>query len=212
MGSSKEWQDSVAKVFWGEIAPCEHVLQIYEDEESFLQVLTDFVGEGINLGEGVIVIATQKHLNGLEAKLLDHGLNVKALIETRSYIPLDEKETLALFMVEGWPDEARFNREITSIINRAKAGNRGVRAFGEMVALLWAEGNNGATVNLEYLWNKLVKTEAFSLFCAYPRAGFTQNATDSVMGICHSHSKMIKGSDVIRGKILYKDSKNIGAL
>src|SRR5688500_19228341 len=54
---------------------------------------------------------------------------------------------------------------------------RSVRAFGEMVAVLWANGHNGATVRLEHLWHAFCQSEAFSLFCAYPKTGFTQDAS-----------------------------------
>ena len=205
MKKETEWQQSKAKVFWGEIAPCDHVLQIYENDDSFLRVLTDFVGEGINSGEGVIVIATQEHLMGLECLLESHGLNISALIANDTYIPLDAHDTLSKFMVNGWPDEELFNDVVTELILKAKKGNRKVRAFGEMVAILWAQGNSGATVNLEHLWNKFCEKEVLCLFCAYPKAGFTQDAHESILHICNSHSKMIKGSDVVQGEVFYNN-------
>jgi hypothetical protein len=55
----------------------------------------------------------------------------------------------------GWPDEDKFNKTLFSILTKARgANNRKIRAFGEMAALLWAQGNTGATVNLEHLWSK----------------------------------------------------------
>ena len=47
------------------------------------------------------------------------------------------------------------------------AGRR-LRAFGEMVALLAADGMADAAVRLEELWNRLAATHHFSLLCAYP--------------------------------------------
>ena len=40
MNVNMEWQRSKQSVFWGEIAPCDHVVQIYEDNGSFLDMLT----------------------------------------------------------------------------------------------------------------------------------------------------------------------------
>jgi hypothetical protein len=60
-----------------------------------------------------------------------------------------------------------------------------------MVALLWAQGQSGATVRLEHLWHEFCQSKAFSLFCAYPRSGFTKNADDSIREICAAHSKVI---------------------
>jgi hypothetical protein len=58
-----------------------------------------------------------------------------------------------------------------------------------MVAILWGRGHTAATVRLEYLWNQLLRTEKFPLFCAYPRSGFTRGASDSLAEICALHSK-----------------------
>jgi hypothetical protein len=58
-------------------------------------------------------------------------------------------------MVDGWPDEERFSRLVNRLLARATAKNRPVRAFGEMVALLWGSGNVEATLPLEHLWNKI---------------------------------------------------------
>jgi hypothetical protein len=184
------WMHASNQVFWGEIAPCEHVVQIYENDEAFLDLLSGYVTGGIKAGESVIVIATESHLKGLEERLDDFGYNRKHLISKKQYIPLDAEAMLAKFMVNGWPDENLFNHVVRELIMDAKR-NGEVRAFGEMVAILWAKGHVGATVRLEQLWSKFCEQEALGLFCAYPQSGFTQDATESVMHICGAHSKMV---------------------
>jgi len=78
-----------------------------------------------------------------------------------------------------------------------------VRVFGEMVALLWAKGYPGATVHLEHLWSDFCKNVAFSLFCAYPKSGFTEGAAKSIVQICNSHAKVISG-DKSSKEIVYR--------
>jgi hypothetical protein len=200
-----DWQRSKTQVFWGEIAPCDHVVQIYENDEVFIDMLAGFVADGINADNSVIVIATGNHLNAVEARLWSLGLHVDKLIAGDQYIPLDAKETLSQFMVDGWPDEDRFVSVVSRLIVRARKNNRQVRAFGEMVAILWAQGHNGATVQLEHLWNRFCEKETFCLFCAYPKSGFTQDANDSLMHICGTHTKIITNSEVSLTEILYQD-------
>jgi hypothetical protein len=192
------WVTSSNEVFWGEIAPCEHVVQIYENDEGFLDLLTGFVSGGINAGECAVVIATAAHLTALDKRLASLGYSVPSLISKTQYLPLDAEETLSKFMVNDWPDENLFNKVISEVIVKAKGNSRKVRAFGEMVAILWAKGQVGATVRLEHLWNKFCENDAFSLFCAYPKSGFTEDAAESVMHICSAHTKMITG--VAQGK------------
>jgi hypothetical protein len=198
------WATSSNDVFWGEIAPCEHVVQIYENDEGFLDLLTGFVRGGVNAGECAVVIATAAHLEALDTRLVASGYTVSSLISKTQYIPLDAEETLSKFMVNDWPDENLFNQVISEVLIKAKGNSRKVRAFGEMVAILWAKGQVGATVRLEHLWNKFCETEAFCLFCAYPQSGFTQDASESVMHICSAHTKMITGVANSKTELLYK--------
>jgi DcmR-like sensory protein len=201
-----EWNRSNTDIFWAEIAPCDHVVQIYENDAVFLDALAGFVGGGINAGECVILIASETHLNALEKRLKSFGVRVDTLIKDDRYIPLNAEETLSKFMVNGWPDEDLFNKTVSDLINRAGLRNRRVRAFGEMVAVLWAQGLAGATVNLEHLWNKFCEKQAFSLFCAYPKSGFTQDINESINNICGCHSKMIHGANKSLTEVLYRNT------
>ena len=55
-------------------------------------------------------------------------------------------------------------------MRRAAATGRPVRAYGEMVALLWEHGDVLAAIELEELWNDLGRELDFSLLCAYRSA------------------------------------------
>jgi len=178
-------------VFWGEMAPCEHLVQIYEDDAQFLERLEGFVADGLRAGEGVVVIATSQHLSALNRALVKRKLDVTGAMHGDQYLSLDADAMLSLFMVNGWPNDELFNQFVTGILQRASAGGRRVRAFGEMVALLWAQGNCGATVRLEHLWHELCEERQFMLFCAYPKTGFTRDTHDSIQEICDAHSRVI---------------------
>lgn len=186
-----ELQTAGNPVFWGEIAPCEHVAQFYEHETVLLETLTGFIGQGLASGDSTIVIATAAHLKALEQGLQRSGIDLVAALVERRYIAVLADKALDRFMVKRWPDDDLFADFVTELITRARATGRRVRAFGEMVALLWAQGNVAATVRLEHLWQQLCKTEDFSLFCAYPKAGFTKDSCKSIREICDAHSKVI---------------------
>jgi hypothetical protein len=201
---SDNWQNVHPQVFWGEIAPTDHVVQIYENDDVFLNTLESFVSNGITAHDCVILIATPVHLDLLSERLKRKGFDIPALVDDQQLILLDAQDTLSMFMVNNWPDEKLFKQAITSILKMAHARNRKVRAFGEMVALLWASGLNGATVQLENLWHKLCHSEDFSLFCAYPKVGFTQNIQASINKICNSHNKVVSGEHFSTTDIIYK--------
>ncbi|MFZ6012748.1 MAG: MEDS domain-containing protein [Bacteroidota bacterium] len=201
-----DWQNASTQVFWGEIAPCEHVLQIYENDEAFIDLLYGFVSDGLRAGECVITIGTTPHLKVLNERLRAGGFDVFGLSLHGQYIPLDAEETLSEFMINGWPDENLFRHVIGSLVARGRKQKRPVRAFGEMVAILWSQGHAGATVRLEHLWNDFLKTESISLYCAYPKSGFTENALESMANICGSHSKMIATKGDFPQEMQYKQT------
>ncbi|MGZ4054290.1 MAG: MEDS domain-containing protein [Bacteroidia bacterium] len=204
-----DWKNSNIQVFWGEIAPCDHLVQIYENDKYFLDTLEGFAGCGLISGDSVVIIATKTHLRELDQRLRKQGFDLDNLIKENQYIPLDAHEALAQFMVNKWPDETRFNHFISKLLGRAKHDNRKVRAFGEMVAVLWEQGHNGATVQLENLWHQLHSQDKFSLYCAYPKSGFTQNTNNSLDKICNTHSKIIDGQSRPSTEIYYQAVGNL---
>ena len=151
-----------------------HAVQFYEQDEFLLEGVTRFVSAGISDGDCSIVIATKAHRADLEARLLRRGLDLHAARRRGTYIALDAAETLAKFMVGTMPDPATFDQVVGGLIQRSVQGPplRRVRAFGEMVALLWADRNPDAAIELERLWNGLAQRQTFSLLCGYPMKAF----------------------------------------
>jgi hypothetical protein len=182
-----------ARIFWGEMAPCEHLMQVYGDEDVFLDSLTGFVGGGLREGESAIVLATAPHLHALEKRLRADGIDVDRARWEDRYVALLAEETLGKFMVDGWPDDERFLATMGELLERTRRHGRTVRAFGELVAVLWSRGMCAATVRLELLWAKLVQEERFALFCAYPKAGFTEHPEAYIRQLCTAHSRTIPG-------------------
>jgi hypothetical protein len=191
MGSVAKFPGPSGPVFWGEMAPCEHVVQIYGDDRVFLDSLEGFVANGLRAGEGVIVIATATHLHGLEKRLRANGVDVEAARAEQRFLPRLAEDVLSLLMVSDWPEETRFLAVVEELVDLARGEERRtVRAFGEMVAILWARGHHAAAIHLELLWSRVVATERFPLFCAYPRDTFARNATESIVEICRLHSSV----------------------
>ena len=191
MSTSPELHETEAEVFWGEISPCEHLVQFYEADNVFLDTLEGFVSGGLAAGESAIVIATPGHRRILEERLTSNGYDLQRAQIDDQYIALDAEQTLGFFMRDGWPDDERFYKLVLELLRRARGDGRKVRAFGEMVAIMWARGEQGATVRLEHLWHQLCAAESFSLLCSYPKVGFTQDASESIAKICAAHSRVV---------------------
>lgn len=177
---------------WSDMSEVEHFAQIYESDAFLLDSLRGFIGAGIAAVDTCIVVATWAHRDRLAECLRADGLDVPALVASGRYVPLDAAELLSTFMVAGLPDPDRFSQVVGAVVARAAEGRRHVRIFGEMVALLWMEGNYPAAIQLEELWNDLHKTHAFSLFCGYPMQGLEGEELARPFGeMCAEHSRVI---------------------
>lgn len=137
-------------------------------------------------------MATEAHRDELEARLREKGLDVTTAVEDGQLVLLDAAETLSKFMAGASPDPACFAEIIGGLIAPSAEGRPRVRIYGEMVALLWAEGNYDAAIRLEELWNDLQHKHAFALFCAYPMDGFAgEGPGRGLPGVCTRHSRVI---------------------
>src|SRR6267142_3125834 len=130
---------------------CRHAVQFYENDSVLLEALGQHIGTALESGDTAIVITTKAHRNGLAEELRLRKIDVSAAIKAGLFIELDAARTLVKFMVGGGPDKQKFEETVGALVRRAaartKLGHRLV-AFGEMVALLWAEGKRDATVRL----------------------------------------------------------------
>lgn len=181
---------AAATAFWGRTDCGEHLLQVYKDQGAFMDGLAEFAGSGLRGGEAVVVIATAAHRASLQARLRADGHDLDRACAEHRYLALDAAGTLARIMVDGWPDPARFEQVIGEVVARARGAGRRVRAYGEMVALLWADDRTGATLRLEQLWNDFMRQHELVLLCGYPRIGSTHEIGDAFAEVCAAHSQV----------------------
>jgi PAS domain S-box-containing protein len=170
-----------------------HLLQLYDSDSFLLTSLARFVERGFVGGEAVVLIATEAHREGLERRLLEQGIDAETPRAAKRYVVLDAAQTLSSFMIDGWPNESRFREHVGTVVaDAAMGGNRRVRAFGEMVALLWSDGKADAAIRLEELWNELAKSLPFTLLCGYPLEQFAHEADGGVFRtVCDAHSDVL---------------------
>lgn len=173
-----------------------HSVQFYGNDTFLISDLSQFIGSALESGCSSVVIATEAHKEALADQLAKRGIDLLALAADGRYQALEASALLARFTVDGHIDGARFFEVVGEIIGRASAASRHpqhrVVAFGEMVALLWADGKAEAAIRLEKLWNGLAKTHSFSLRCAYPLEEFSQEEDALPLSrICDEHSLVI---------------------
>jgi anti-sigma regulatory factor (Ser/Thr protein kinase) len=166
-----------------------HVVQFYERDENLALAVASFLGAGLVADEAVLIVATPEHRAAFEGVMFAAGIDLRAMATAGRYRSLDAAEVLSQFMIDGQPDRGRFTATVGGLVG-ALSGERPLRIYGEMVALLWDEGNVTAAIALEALWNDLASTHAFALFCAYPLQSVATSPLDHDQ-ICQHHSEVI---------------------
>ena len=168
-----------------------HAVRFYEDAHSLARMVATFVAEGFIENLPAIIIATPDHRDAIIDKLKAMSFDLDHLKRREDLIVLDARDTLALFMVDGMPNAEKFESAMLPVIDRACRGRQNcvIRAYGEMVDVLWKDGQEAAAVRLEMLWNQLANTRKFSLLCGYSMGSFYKDAAFDA--ICHQHTHVL---------------------
>jgi hypothetical protein len=152
--------------------------------------VTGYLLGALASGGVAIVIATPEHRRGFETRLGQAGVDLAAARDDGSYLARDAAQTLSELMAAGKLDGAAFDRVIGTVIAAAGAGGRPVRAFGEMVALLWDDGLVSDAVRLETMWEELGGKHPFSLFCGYRTDAVTRDMV-AFAEVCRLHGEIV---------------------
>jgi hypothetical protein len=186
----------VAAAFGVPVAdPGDHVAHFYHHDGELADQAGSYLLEAIRVGGVAIAIATPEHLRAFEAWLAGVGIDVAAARADGSWVALDAAATLRRFISGGKLSAAGFDREVGGLIRQAARGSRAVRAFGEMVALLWDAGLVTAAVELETMWNDLGRRHPFALFCGYPAASVAgEGVAGALAEVCRLHAAVITGT------------------
>ena len=159
-----------------------HAVRFYETPDALSKIVADFIADGLTTGLPAIIIATPEHTALIEAQVQVQGFDFQRLKANGELIVDDAARLLSRFMVDGVPDPTRFRRALIPLIERAGKGRAGcvIRAYGEMVDVLWKSGQSVAAIKVEMLWNELAQTHDFSLLCGYAMGSFYKDATSVV--------------------------------
>lgn len=169
----------------------QHVVQFYDQDSDLVRAVGDYLTCALNEGATAIVIATEEHRQAFEAQLVRGGIDV-TLAADGPVVWLDAAQTLSLFMQNGTLDPAAFRAVIGGVVSWARGTGRPVRAYGEMVSLLWEAGDVLAAIELEKLWNELGEELTFGLWCGYDtKSAAAEEHADALREVCRLHTAVV---------------------
>jgi hypothetical protein len=169
---------------------CDHIVQLYQDEEFLTEAVVDYIGTGLQRGEAAVVIATPQH----RARFLERLEPKEGQLKL-----LDAEKTLERFMASGMPAWKSFHQIVGGAIAELRLQYPTVRAYGEMVDILWQRGEQKAAIRIEEFWNELGKLQTFSLLCAYGIDPLEAESYGGALeGVCRCHTHLIPTRDYAR--------------
>ena len=170
----------------------DHLVEFYETETFLVDTVCRFLVPSLRDGDAAIVVATAAHRRAFESALAEAGIDVAEAVLEGRYLGLDARDVLATFMVDGSPRAERFHATIGALMDKASSGSRAIRIYGEMVALLWHDGDVASALALEGLWNDLAPVRTFELLCAYPMGAFEgAESSEAFQRVCEQHTSVL---------------------
>jgi PAS domain S-box-containing protein len=169
-----------------------HIVQFYARDDELADTAADFMGEGLAAGDVVVAIAVETHAQAFRDHLQSRGFAVEEACAKGRLLFLDAISTLSRFLRDDEPDPQLFDSVVGQLVREAVARADGarVRAYGEMVDVLWQRGARNGAVRLEELWNDLRARHSFTLLCAYAVDGFYKEP-EAAHTVCQTHTHVV---------------------
>jgi len=151
--------------------PCRHAAGFYVDEALMLDDFATFAEAELKDGSTLLVLGLASRRHKLEEVLRQRGVDVDRLTAEGRHRWYDVADALSTFMVDDWPDEARFSKLVCEVFADAAASSmsldRRVVAWGECAPTLLRQGKKEAAVRVEELWDRWSARYGVTTLCGY---------------------------------------------
>lgn len=158
-----------------------HTAEIYRSDEELAASVGAFLRSGLEQGATGVVLATPEH-----RRLIREAVGT-------SLLEADAEELLASILVDGMPSAPRFEASIATLLEQH---GRPLFVYGELVSMLVERGDIQAAIQLEDLWNGLVRRRPVTLLCGYRLDVFDLAVQQGPLPrICGVHDHLTPASD-----------------
>jgi hypothetical protein len=174
-----------------------HVCQFHRTAQGLTDALAGYVDTGLYRREGVVVIAGSARRAKVLRRLAAFGIDSAAAIARGQLVLLDAEETLARSCSGDMPQAKAFHATIAPVLDAVlKRGFRRIRAYGEMVNVLWHAGRHDAALHLEDMWSELLAAYPLALFCGHEVDGLDPHAYPQPLdAVARVHTDVVRSDD-----------------
>lgn len=157
-----------------------HVAQFYAHPGERDRAVVDWIRPALEKGAGAILICTPANAAAVRDGLRGHGLDPVALERAGRLHVVRARDLMSRFIDDEGPRPVTFRALAHDLVVKVRmaCGDRHaeVRAWGEMVHLLWEGGRPDAAHRLEELWNEALPDANVHLLCSYDVSNSTPEA------------------------------------
>lgn len=174
------------------VAP-NHEIQFYSDERILLNRAVTFIVAALEAGGSAIVCASEPIRAEFFRAVQGHEPEIDDLIQRGNYLALDAEETVSEFMLGNSPNATEFVKLLggvaTAAADAARSRHSRVALYQECGHRLWAQGREGATLEVERLFNWLAYEYDLDVLCGYSIAYFDVGEDrHRIQRLCAEHS------------------------
>jgi hypothetical protein len=168
-----------------------HFAQLYRDLDPLGRAVSTFIETGLQRGNALLVTATSTNTDVILGTLKNSGVDPLACRRTGQLTVIDADAMLGRFMRGDLPDWNDFRSAMGAVLEEVQHfGGAAIRAFGEMVNLLWRDGLVPAAIQLEKYLNALSEEFSLSRYCAY-LLDSKEREPSALHDVCCEHSDVI---------------------
>jgi len=149
----------------------DHACHFYAEDARLATTVAAFLAPGFSGDDAVIAIGTLAHLSAIEQRLRSDGHQVDAVRRSGRYLTMDVDGIIPGLLRNGLPTKETFDASVGVHVAALAERHGHVRAFGEIVSVLWGRGKQQAAMRLEELWNDALGYSPLSLICGYSLRG-----------------------------------------
>lgn len=172
------------------LTPLTHICEFYPTAADRIRSVCQFIVPGLIQGEAAVVIATFENLEMLKSSLILYAIDLNDVIESGQLILLDAHKTLEKFIRNDFIDYFLFFNLVNDLLGNVQENFSKIRAYGEMVDILYKTRNINLTLELESLWSEVSLQYKFSLLCGYTADNFRGHHYH-IKQICTSHTHLV---------------------
>lgn len=192
----------VGRATWQEVverpAGDRHIVLVYREDSFLHRAVAKWTAPSLREGGAALLVCTPSNAAAILDLLDKEGIDARAAMEEGRLLVVDAEELMSRFMTPEGPDAQRFQSALRALLGglAPKEGSREIRAWGEMVSVLWVRGEETAARRLEGLWNEALDEREFRLLCSYRMDNLAAPTHDGPLReVCVGHTRLLPEED-----------------